>query len=167
MPDLSPRAKAAMRYWQTIETGAANNLPTADIWALIHEQAEEEGLASPGVTVQGVNELRAIASRIYASANRLERAREQVSITDRMAAEAPWARPLEQQAALGLYQVRYRHTTITAEGPQTNWRTSIFHGQLPGTVAELRAAISEDAQQLADKYGVSHVDFGNLQILSV
>jgi hypothetical protein len=43
----------------------------------------------------------------------------------------------------------------------------VFYGQLPATAGELRAALAEDAGQLANKYGVSHVDFANVQILGV
>lgn len=167
MPDLSPAARKALAYWPQIEMAAAERMTTADLWSLLQDAAEEMGLESPGVTLRGVSELRGLATTIQASGRRLERLGDSAALSGQHVAEAPWSRSLAEQNALGIYQVRYQHTTLTADGPETNWRTSVFYGELPGTVGELRAAIEEDAGQLANKYGVDHVDFSNVQVLSV
>lgn len=157
-----------MGYWGVIERAVADRLTTADLWSDIRDAADELGLESPGVTVRGVNELRRLANTIQNSGRQFERATDETGLDARMMGEAPWSRPLAEQNALGIYQVRYQHTYVTAEGPQTEWRTSVFNAaDMPDTVGELRDAIGQDAQQLADKYGVSHVEFGSVQILSV
>lgn len=167
MPDLTPAARKALAYWPQIELAAAERMTTADLWSTIQDAAEELGLASPGVTLRGVSELRGIATTIQASGRRLERLMDSADLTGRHVAEAPWSRSLAERDALGIYQVRYQHTTLTPEGPETNWRTSVFYGQLPGSVGELRDALAEDAAQLANKYGVDHVDLSNVQVLAV
>jgi len=167
LPDLTPEARKALAYWPQIELAAAERMTTADLWSTIQDAAEELGLSSPGVTLRGVSQLRSIATQIQASGRRLETLADAADLTGQHIAEAPWSRSMAEQNALGIYQVRYQHTTLTADGPETNWRTSVFYGQLPGTVGELRDAIEEDAGQLANKYGVSHLDFSNVQVLSV
>lgn len=167
MPDLSDDARRAMKFWGEIETAASERMTTADLWASLHDAAAELGLDSPGVTLRGVNELRSLATTIHASGRRFERAHDNVSLEGKYVAEAPWSRDLAQRDALGMYQVRFQHTTLGPDGPTTDWRTSVFYGKLPGTVGELRAALAEDAEQMANKYGVSHADFSSVQIMSI
>lgn len=167
MAELSDAARKALAYWPQIEEAAASRMTTQDLWQNLHDAAAELGRDTPGVSILGVNELRSLATTIQASAARLERQADSFAIDARHVGEAPWSRDPAERDALSIYQVRYQHTTVTPEGPETNWRTSIFYGQLPATAGELRAAIGEDANQLAAKYGHSHVDFGNLQVLAV
>jgi hypothetical protein len=167
MPDLSPAARKALAYWPQIEEAAHYSMTTADLWETIHAAAEDLGLASPGVTLRGVSELRSLATQIQASGRRFESLGDESSVEGRHVSDAPWSRPLAEREGLSIFQVRYQHTTLTAEGPETNWRTSIFYGQLPGTKAELQAALEEDAGQLANKYNVSHISTSGHQILAV
>lgn len=167
MPDLSPAARKALAYWPQIEYAAQSRMTTADLWSTLQDAAEEMGLESPGVSIRGVSELRSLATTIQASGRRFEQAGDTASLDQHYVSEAPWSRPLNERNALGITQVRYQHTTLTPDGPETNWRTSVFYGELPRTAGELRAALEEDAGQLANKYGVDHVDFANVQILTV
>lgn len=167
MPDLSPAARKALAYWPQIEEAARDGMTTQDLWSLLQDTAEEMGLSGPGVSAAGVSELRGIATSIQRSEQRFARADADLSIEHTMITEPPWARALPSQNALGIFQVRYQHTYLIDGEQQTDWRTSIFRGQLPGTVGDLRAAITEDASMLSNKYGVDHVDFDNVQILAV
>lgn len=167
MPDLTPEARKALAYWPQIEEAAAARMTTSELWDTIREAADELGLDEPGVTLRGVSQLRSIATTIQSSGRRLERLADSADLTGNHVAEAPWSRSMAERNAQSIYQVRYQHTTLTAEGPETNWRTSVFYGNLPGSVGELRSAIEEDAGQLANKYGVAHVDFTNVQVLTV
>lgn len=167
MTNLSDAARKALAYWPQIEEAAAARMTTADLWSNLRDAAQELGRDTPGVSILGVNELRSLATTIQASAARLDRMADSFAIDARHVGQAPWSRDPAERDALSIFQVRYQHTTLGAEGPETNWRTSIFYGQLPGTAGELRQAIAEDAGQLANKYGVNHVDFGNLQVLEV
>ena len=167
MPDLSDAARKALAYWPQIEYAAAAGMNTADLWSAIRDAAEELGLASPGVSVQGVSQLRGLAAGIQRGAASFERLADNLGLGNVHVAQAPWSRSLAEQAALPMYHVRYQHTVMGPEGPETNWRTSVFTGPLPDTVGGIRAAINEDAAQLANKYGVAHGDVAGLQILSV
>jgi hypothetical protein len=64
--------------------------------------------------------------------------------------------------------VSYQMTFIDQAGNLvTDYKTSVFEMTLPGTIGELKDAISEDAQALADKYGVELVSADLHQILAV
>lgn len=167
MSDLTPEGKDALRWWGVIEESARYGMTTEDLWNNLRDAAEEAGLSGPGVTITGVNELRSLATRIQNSGRQLERIGLDTVLTHEHIADAPWSRTDTERSAYGIYQVRYQHTTVTTEGPETTWRTSIFRGQLPETLGELQSAVAEDAQALADKYGVSHVDLGSMHILAV
>lgn len=167
MPDLTPDAVQAMRYWRWIEEAASLRMTTADLWAIIRDVAEEQGYSSPGVTLRGVSELRGIAGQIHGASNRLGRAEDYEHVTERHVAMPPWASQSAGQGPMTSYQVRFQHTTLGPDGEQTNWRTSVFHGNLPATVGELRAAVGEDAEQFAEGYGQTHLGIGSLQVLVI
>lgn len=157
-----------MGYWGIIEQAAAGQMTTQEMWQAIHESAEEMGLPGPGVTVRGVSELRGIAGRIQRSGRDFQKLGDTMSLSEHFTSQTPWSRSLGEQNALGIYHVRYQHTTLGPDNtPTTEWRTSVITGQLPQTAGELRSIIEEDASQLATKYGVDHVDFGAVQILVV
>lgn len=167
MRELSPAAQKALAYWPQIEYAAAYRMTTADLWNAIRDEAERLGLASPGVPLQGVNELRGIATRIQASSDRLNAARDEQRITRLMRAEAPWRRTYRAQRANPMFSVRFAHT-FTSNGEQfTEWRTSVFQGRAPATVGQLRQLIENDARNLAKDYGVEHVSADDLQMLVI
>lgn len=167
MADLSPEARKAMTYWNVIQESAAEGLTTADLWSAIQDEAEDLGLESPGVSVRGVNELRGLATSIIRSGRSAERLDDHATLDSLHIGEAPWSRPLAEQASLGILQVRYLHTVMGADGPSSSWRTSVFTGRIPATMGDLRAAIQEDANELSMKYGVSHVSTAGMQVFAV
>ena len=156
-----------MPYWNEISAAANDRATTADLWSRIRDQADQLGLSSPGVSVQGVNELRRLATSIERSGRALTKASETSGIEPGMIGEAPWSRALQDRGGIGIFQVRYKHSFIDSEGLQSEWRTSVFNNGLPATVGELRANIIEDANQLANKYKVEHVGTDFLRILVV
>lgn len=167
MPDLSDAAKRALVYWPQIEFAARYRLTTADLWSTIRDAAEQAGWASPGVTLRGVNQLRAIATQIQNAGRNFARADEDQRLDYTMTAGAPWSRSDAERGALPMWQARFEHTFMQDGEEVTEWRTSVFAGRLPATVADMRAAIAEDAEQLADKYGVDHVGISGVHVLAV
>ena len=165
--DLSPEGKKAMAYWGVIEPAAAARMPTAELWSALRAAAAELGLPSPGVTLRGVNEVCAAANAIHRAERDFARLEDGMSLGDRYVAQTPWSRSLAEQNALPTYHVRFLHTFSGPEGEQSEWRTSVITGQLPDTAGELHDLVSEDAENLADKYGVDHVGYSSVQILGV
>lgn len=75
---------------------------------------------------------------------------------------------MQDQNAAGKWLVRFAHETEDEDGiPSTEVRSVYIDGQLPGTVGELGNVIEQDAGELAEKYGVSHVGVQVLEILAV
>lgn len=167
MPELSPQARRGLPYWGIIERAASEGLGTADLWADIHEAAEEMGLESPGVSAAGVAELYSRAVGIQNRSTRMDNSDPGERMDGRYITDAPWQRTQAERDGLSVWQVRYEHTVITGDGPQSEWRTSTFTGSLPDTIAGIREAIEQDAAQLAVKYDVSHVSLSSIQVLEV
>lgn len=167
MADMSPGTRRAMQYWGVIEHAARERMNTADLWAAIRDQAAAAGLDRPGVTAQDVSRLRGIAGSIRGADRQLDRANAEYGLTGAMISRAPWARDFAAMNTSPMHQVRFEHQ-FTREGePVTEWRSVMFQGALPTTVAELMAALDFDAQQMADNYGYEHVGIGAVSILAV
>lgn len=167
MPELSNAAVKALAYWGVIEYAANNRFTTADLWNALRDEAERLGLSSPGVTVRGVAQLYGLAVANQSAARRLERQRDQFAVTANLIGHYPTERPLTEQNALGMWQVRFQHTTLTETGEFTEWRTVMFRGALPATVGDLRDAVEADANELAADYGTEHVGIDSLQVLAL
>lgn len=167
MADLSPEATKALAYWSQIEYAARNGLNTADLWGAIRDAADELGLATPGVTVQGVSQLRGMAVGIQRRESDFERLADGRVVTGRMFGVAPWSRSNQEQRALPKFQVRFQHTFLQEGEEVTEWRSSIFEGKLPRTAGEIRSLVDGDGVQLADKYNVEHISTDGLQLLAI
>lgn len=166
-PGLTAAAQAALPYWRQIEYAAEARMTTADLWSLIRDQAEEYGLATPGVTIQGVNQLRSIATGIQSQSRAFTSLPDSRALPGRYWTQAPWARTTAEQRALPKLQVRFQHTFIRQGELTSEWRTSVIEGRAPRTAGALRSIVDGDAVQLANKYNVEHVDTGNYQLLIV
>ena len=167
MPELSPDARGAMRYWSVIESAARLRATTADLWAAINDAAAEQGLSSPGVTLRGVNELRSYAAQQQNAADRLARSDRGAPMEDRLIGPAPWAREGAEYASVDRWQITYLHTTLDNGEERSDWRTSMFTGTLPDTVGELMDQLDVDAETLADEYELQHVGVGSITVLRV
>jgi hypothetical protein len=164
---LTQAETAALAYWPQIEYAARSGLNTADLWATIRDAAEELGLSSPGVTIQGVSGLRSRAVAIQRREETFAGLADSKRLTGRDVGTAPWSRSPGERRALPKFQVRFEHTFNQAGEQRTEWRTALFEGKLPRTAGELRALVEGDAVQLGNKYGVEHIGIDSLQLLAV
>ena len=167
MPNLSPGAEAALPYWSIIEAAATEHWRTEVLWDALRSKAAEYGLASPGVTITGISQLRGIAGGIRARGQSVEAMPNSRPLAGRYWTQAPWARTLGEQRTAPMQQVRFQHTFIRNGETVTEWRTSIMEGKAPRTVGELRSRVQSDAINMSKKYGVEHVGIGALQLLVV
>jgi hypothetical protein len=156
-----------MMFWGTIEGAARDRATTADLWSRLQDHADTQGLSGPGLTLADVNALRARASDFINSERNLARANDSYGIDSSMIATAPWERPMAQQDALPMYQVRFEHH-VTVDGvAQTQFRTVMFRGELPATVGDLMDELEGDAQEMADNYGQDHGGIGAVTVMRV
>lgn len=162
---LSPAAQKALGYWGVIEMAAQVGATTADLWTWIREAAEEIGLASPGVTVRGVQELRGRAGQIQAAARKFTDLPDAHRVRGEHVATPPWARDPGAQRAQPRFAVRFQHTYSKGGVIQSEWRTSVFTGKVNHTAGQLRRDVELDAQNMAAKYDTEHVETTDLQIL--
>jgi hypothetical protein len=167
MADLSDAAKAAMRYYPEIQGSVSSNASTADVWAAIRDRAGELGLGTPGVTIQGVNELRSYAAQIRNASQRLNKAPDNYALEANMIAQAPWSRSITDQEAEPMWQVRFQHTTLHDGVETTEWRTSVFRNALPPTVGALARDVESDAYEMAADYGFEHTGIDNIAVLAI
>jgi hypothetical protein len=167
MPELSAAAQGALVYWPQIEYAAATGMNTADLWSTIRDAAEEAGFDSPGVSVQGVSQLRGMATGIQRAAAEFAEFPDNKRIRATMVGQAPWSRSLAEMKAQPTYQVRFVHTFMDGDVQRAEWRSVVFDGKLPRTAGELRALVEGDAVQLSRKYKVGHVSSDQLQVLAV
>lgn len=173
---LSDQGKAALVYWGEIQAGVTQRATTADIWAAIRGAAAEAGLDRPGVTLQGVNEVRSAAAQIRNSGAVLGKARE---VSDRtglaqgidssMMSVAPWSRDPQVLQTLSDYTVRFQIQTVDANGEtQTTWLTNLYPGgTLPATVGELVDSLGSYGQLSGSAPQGDFAGIGDIQILAV
>lgn len=164
---LSPAGKAALPYWGIIELAAEVHATTADMWSWIRDSAEELGLASPGVTVQGVSELRGRAGQIQARAQAFARLADHKRVTADHFSTPPWQRDAGQRKAEPRWAVRYQHTFEQGGVIKTEWRTSMFAGRLNHTARQVRDLVELDAENLARKYRTNHIGTSDHQVMVV
>lgn len=165
--NLTEQARAALPYWSAIWSSAVNRTTTKVLWDGIHAIKDEYNPDAKGPTVQGVNQLRGIASGIAATGRRLESLPGTRPLSVLGIQRAPWARSVGVQRSDPRYSIQFNHTFRVGEDTFTSWRTIQFEGRLPQTVGELRDQIDQDVESLADDYNVEHIEATDLQIMSV
>lgn len=162
---LTPAAQRAMGFWGVIELAAEVHATTADLWSWIRDEAERLGLPSPGVTVQGVAQLRARAGQIQESARKFATLKDNQRVRGEHVARPPWERELGTQRAQPKFAVRFRHEFLKGDEVVSEWRTSVFVGKVNHTAGQLRRDVELDAQNMAEKYDTEHLGISDLQIL--
>lgn len=167
MADLTPGQRKALAYWGPISSAVSQGADTRQVWSAIRSAADDLGLASPGVSARDVSTIRGYATAIARTARDIARLSDDLGIGNLRIPQAPWGRSLAEQDALKMHQVTFQHTTVTSEGEQTVWRSSVFTGSLPGTIGELRAQIEADANEIAIDYDEEHVGVGAIQIMAI
>lgn len=154
-------------YWGVVENAARNGLGTAEVWTAIREHASTLGRQTPGITAQDVSRLRGEAGGIIRAERTLGAARPDQSIGADMIAQPFFGRSLDVQNTLPIYQVRFQHELDVNGERQTLWRTVTFRGSRPPTVGQLADAVEQDAAELAESYGQTHLGIGSMQLLAV
>lgn len=169
MPELTPGAKAGLRYFGAIQGAVDRRASTADIWAAIRGASESFGVETAGIDVKAVNVLRSYAADIRNKTENLTAAPDFHAIDGSHISTAPWARPLEQRDAIGKWQARFEHVTLDDGVISRDYRTVIFSGQLPGdgSVGTLRSEVESDAAELANKYNLEHVGIGDITLMAI
>lgn len=167
MSDLTPGQTRALQYWGVIESATLAGSGTADLWQRINDQATALGYESAGVSAKDISALRSRAVGIRNARDALGNLGESDLITGSQIGQAPWARDSRAQNTVPMWQARFEHT-FTDEGVEkTEWRTSVFTGQIPRSRAELLDALNEDAAGLADSYGTENGGVGDFFLLAI
>lgn len=158
---------SALVYWGAIQGAAARGENTAGVWQAVRDASEALGYENNLISFQDVNRLRAAAGAVNRAALAFGSADGSEPVTSSHFAVAPYSRDQDQMNALGLYQARVQHVTNVDGREETTWRTITFTGGLPPTVNDLRDAIDQDSEAMADQYGVQHVGVGSIQIMAI
>lgn len=161
------RRGAPLGYWGVIEGAVTARMSTADLWTAIREATADPTNGLSGITLMDVNRLRSSAALIRNSGAEFNRATNDLVISGKMIATAPWARPEESQRLAPKLQIRFQHTTMKDGILETNWRTYMHPGQVPATVGDLRAIVDRAGQMLAQDYETDHVNVDALSVLVV
>jgi hypothetical protein len=160
-----PTTPKAEWWWGTILAGAREHETTATIYQRIQSQAASAGYGLPSDIFQQVNRMRSLASGLAYASESLEAAPDDYAITSGMIGQQIYARSgADLQALAARYHVRFELTTMTALGPQTDWRTLDYGGDLPLSVGELRDDVEAYAQGLSDAYGDEYGSVGSIEI---
>lgn len=166
MADFTKEQRRAMQYWGPVEHVVNAGGSTEDLWAAINAHAAALGYERAGVSAVDMNWLRQRAVANREANNRLAALGPNDRIDGPAVARAPWGRPLQQQTAVPMWSVRFEHIFTDSNGDeQSAWRYTTGTGTFPRSRAELEAAISEDAERLADEYEVQHVGIGAYSLL--
>lgn len=165
---LTPNQTRALAFWGNIEASVRQSLTTADLWSAIRAASGTEQGEPIGFSAADLSVVRGMAASIRNAASELASQGVSNTLTADMIGRAPWARTQAEMNTLPIWQVRFQHTTTNANGQQeTNWRTSVFTGQIPDTVGGVLDAVDQDALGIAEDYGRQHVSVDSLQIIAV
>lgn len=166
MPNLTPEERRATQYWGSIEGVTRAGGSVTDLWRGINEQAAALGYDTAGISAIDVNRLRSLAVSNRNAERSLDRLGPDDLITGDAIGQAPWARSLNEQNAVPMWSVRFEHIVIVDGEEVTQYRTSVFTGEVPRTRRELELALEEDGENLAGEYEVEHVGIGGYTILA-
>lgn len=158
---------STLQYWGSILNAASNHASTAEVWAAIRAQNEGTGQSGLNAGFADVSRLRAAAGAQVRAMESLSRTPDHIALDPANWSVAPYGRDLDQRNTLGIFQVNVKHVTIGDHGEETAFRMVTFRGALPATAGELRDAIDQDSQAMADQYGTEHVSSQIVNIFAV
>ena len=165
--NFTPGQQKLLLYWGNIVNSVFERASTADLWANVRFVAQREGVDLSRVRMTDMNVLRSIAARQRTSQENLNAARPGSVITASMISTDLSSRSPQAQQLAPKSVVRFQHD-ITVDGQlQTIWRSSTIDGPVPTTVDDLRARVEQDAEAMADDYGVTHIGIGLMQLVAV
>lgn len=157
----------SLAYYGAIQGATQRGEDTAGIWQAVRDVQASFGadVGLPGF--QDVNRMRNAAGLENRAIDNLSRTPGNIALDSQFISTAPWSRPQGEQNSLGIWQARIEHQTMVDGRLQTDWRTVQFTGGLPATVQDLRDAIDQDAQAMADQYGVEHVGVLSISLQAI
>jgi len=169
MPRLTATVAAALADWWPLALDAGfKGYQAGDLQSAARDIAAASGETLPFQTYTALATLYGYARRMYNASQAVSNADDTTYIASEHIATPPWARDIPAQNANPIWHVTYQFTYMDQDGfSQTEFKTSIFEQNFPQTIGELKDAISEDAQALADKYGVKLQAVDLHQILAV
>jgi hypothetical protein len=170
MPRLADNVKSALAdYWNLAVEQAGNRTGSASFISIAASLAREAGGSISFNTAKALPVLYGYASRIRNAGETVRSAPDETYIGPEHVAVPPWAREERSQLANPIWHVTYLFTSANSAGiVSQEYKTSVFQGGgFPQTVGDLKAAIQEDAQALADKYQVNLLNVDLHQVLAV
>lgn len=169
MTRLDDTQRAALANWWTLaEAAAFGGFTTTDTITAASDLAGQAGRSLAFAESAAIATLYGYARRMANAAGVLQAADALSVITADMMATPPWARDEQVMNTTPIWHATFQFTFLDQAGQiQTDFRTSVFEMTLPETVGELAAAIQDDAQQMADKYGVTLVSATPHSLLAV
>lgn len=170
MPRLADNVRSALAdYWNLAVSQAADRTGSAKFISIAASLAREGGGSISFNTSKALPVLYGYASRVRNAGESIRAANDETYIGPEHVAVPPWAREETAQLANPIWHVSYLFTSANSAGiVSQEYKTSVFQGGgFPQTVGQLKDAIAEDAQALADKYGVNLINVDLHQVLAV
>jgi hypothetical protein len=171
MPRLTSTVSTALADWWTLALDAGfKGYRSTDLQSAARDIAEQNGVTLPFQTYSALSTLFGYARRMYNAHAAVTAADDGDRIEAAHVAIPPWARDEQAMNTNPIWHVSYQFTYLDENGfAQTEFKTSVFDdfSQFPRTIGTLKDAITEDAQALADKYGVKLFAVDLHQILAV
>lgn len=169
MPQLTDVQRSALGYWwNLIDAAARQGLTTTETISMANEVAATLGQKLSFQENTAISQLYGYARRIINSGTEFQSANPSAHINGEMIATPPYARDQQERNTYPLYHVKFEYTYVNQAGVQeTTYKTSVFPDALPETVGELTAAILDDADAMANKYGHTLLAVSPTEILAV
>lgn len=169
MPQLTDVQRSALGYWwNLIDAAARQGLTTTETISMANDVAATLGQKLSFQENTAISQLYGYARRIINSGTEFQSATPDQAINGDMIATPPYARDQQEQNAYPLYHVKFEYTYVDQSGvQQTTYKTSVFPDVLPDTVGDLTAAVLDDADAMANKYGHTLLSVTPTEILAV
>ena len=169
MSRLTDTVRAALGYWWNLISDAARiGFTITDTVQLANQVATDLGGRMSMEENRAISTLYAYARREINAGNAMQAATPAMGITAEMISVPPYARDVREQAVYPMYHVKFQYTYLDASGERkTGIRTSVFPDRLPASIGDLTAAILDDAEGMAAKYGHTLLSATPLNILAV
>lgn len=169
MPRLTTNQRATLADWWNLAYDAGfGGFTTTDLISAASDIVRQAGISLSFQTSQDLAVLYGYARRMSNAADVVQSALDTATITADMKSIPPWARDEQILNTTPIHHVIFEFTYIDQAGVlTTDFRTSVFEMTFPGTIGDLKDAVTEDAQAMADKYGVQFQSINLLQIQMV
>jgi hypothetical protein len=169
MARLNETQRAVLADWWTLAYDAGfGGYSTTDLLGAAKSIADASGVSLSFAENTALATLYGYARRMSNAADTVQSALDADTIGPDHIAVPPWARDEAVMNTVPIHHVTFAFTFTDQSGATvTEFRTSVFEMTFPDTMGELRDAVNEDAQAMADKYRVEFVSADLLQILAV